>query len=177
VAAGARFLFPFCQTVLDIGGQDTKALALGVEGGISKFEMNDRCAAGTGRSLEMMATALGYRLSEFVDHASSTIGACQINSLCAVFAQSEVVSVLANGTPREAVALAVHQAVARRAISLVNRVGVGVDLVFVGGAALNSCLRREIEILAGVTVLTPENPQIVAAIGCGLVAESAEVLG
>ncbi len=97
VAAGARLLFPYCRTVLDIGGQDTKALALGIGGGVSKFEMNDRCAAGTGRSLEMMATALRYRLTEFVGEALIATKACQINSLCAVFAQSEVVSLLAKG--------------------------------------------------------------------------------
>ncbi len=103
-ARGARALFPGCRTVLDIGGQDTKAIALDERGNVSKFEMNDRCAAGTGMFLEIIAKTLGYDLEEFGKEALKAQGNVQINSMCTVFAQSEVTSLLARRQKREDIA-------------------------------------------------------------------------
>ncbi len=96
-AVGARYLVPNCRTILDIGGQDTKAIALNEKGKIIKFEMNDRCAAGTGRFLEVMAKALGYEIEKFGQAALEGEDEIQISSMCTVFAETEVVSLLARG--------------------------------------------------------------------------------
>jgi predicted CoA-substrate-specific enzyme activase len=172
VALGARLLAPACRTVLDIGGQDTKAVSVAGDGGIRKFEMNDKCAAGTGRFLEVMAAALSYSMNDFISSAQSARRARKVNSMCTVFAESEVISMVSRGAPREEVALGIHQAVAGRAVSMLKRVPVADDILFCGGAALNRCLHRLIEEALGKRVHVPDEPQIVAAIGCALSAEA-----
>lgn len=167
-ARGARYLVPTCRTVLDVGGQDTKAISLDEQGRVGKFSMNDRCAAGTGRSLEVMATALSLSREELVSEALVAVRSEKISSMCAVFAESEVVSVLARGAKRPEIALGLHEAMAARIVSLLSSVPVEDDLVFVGGGASNSCLRREIETRLGCSVFVPEQPQIVVALGAAL---------
>ncbi|OPY88378.1 MAG: Activator of (R)-2-hydroxyglutaryl-CoA dehydratase [Syntrophus sp. PtaU1.Bin208] len=107
-AVGSRFFSSDCSSILDIGGQDTKAISLDSDGNMRKFEMNDKCAAGTGRFLEVMATALGFSLEEFARAALSAETAVKINSTCTVFAESEVVSLTAKGVSRNEVALGIH---------------------------------------------------------------------
>jgi predicted CoA-substrate-specific enzyme activase len=169
---GGAFLFPSCRTILDIGGQDTKAISLSSEGRLNKFEMNDKCAAGTGRFLEIMALALGFSLSEFGEAARSASRAERINSMCTVFAESEVISAIARGKARDEVALGIHQAVIGRAVAMLERITIRRDLVFAGGVALNCCIRTLLESAVGFPVLTPEDPQIVGALGCALYASS-----
>ena len=170
-AVGARSVSPTCRTILDIGGQDTKAISLKGDGKIDKFHMNDKCAAGTGRFLEIMATALGLSLDDFMTEALAADHAHTINSMCTVFAESEVISTIARGTPRPAIALGIHQAIASRAVSLLERVTIADDILFAGGVALNACMCRQIEQFLGRKVQTPADPQIVGALGCALVAE------
>ena len=110
------------KTVLDIGGQDSKAIALNGDGRVVKFEMNDRCAAGTGKFLEIMAHTLGYDLDNFGIEALKATGDININSLCTVFAESEVTSLLAKGAPRQDIALGLHHSVVRRAMGMMKRV-------------------------------------------------------
>ena len=100
VARGATSLMPGCRTIVDIGGQDTKAITLDAAGKVRKFVMNDRCAAGTGQFLEMMATALAYTREEFVAAAGRAAHAQRLSSMCTVFAQSEVVSLIARGASK-----------------------------------------------------------------------------
>ena len=169
-ARGTKALQPSCRTVLDIGGQDTKGIALGERGAIEKFQMNDKCAAGTGRFLEIMATALGLSLDDFIREAGSAEQAEAINSMCTVFAESEVISMISRGLPRSAIALGIHQAVARRAVSLLEQVGIREPIVFAGGVALNPCLAREIEKQLGKPLVIPGDPQMVGALGCALLA-------
>ncbi|MFH0801570.1 MAG: acyl-CoA dehydratase activase [bacterium] len=173
---GGAFLFPSCRTLLDIGGQDTKAISLSSEGRLNKFEMNDKCAAGTGRFLEIMALALGFPLPEFGEAARSAARAERINSMCTVFAESEVISTIARGKVREEVALGIHQAVIGRTMAMLERIKISRDLVFAGGVALNSCMRALLESAVGFPVLTPEDPQIVGALGCALYASSRRIL-
>lgn len=168
VALGARFLFPTCTTVLDVGGQDTKAVALDAEGRMHKFLMNDRCAAGTGRFLEVMATALSFTYQEFVVAALSATHAEKLNSMCTVFAESEVISLVAQGASREAIALGIHQAIATRTLSLLKGIPLKDDIIFAGGGALNNCLHRQVESGLRRELRLPENPQIVAALGAAL---------
>jgi (R)-2-hydroxyacyl-CoA dehydratese activating ATPase len=172
-ARGAHVLHRSCRTVLDIGGQDTKAISLDEKGRIVKFQMNDKCAAGTGRFLEVMATALGLSLADFMDAARSAERAEPINSMCTVFAESEVISMIARGSSRPGIALGIHQSVARRAVSLLEKVSVRDDVLFAGGVALNSCMRRQIEEYLGRPVVVPDDPQIVGALGCALIASEA----
>jgi predicted CoA-substrate-specific enzyme activase len=167
-ALGARFLFPRCRTVLDIGGQDTKAISLDPEGRVGRFEMNDKCAAGTGRFLEVMAMALGCSLAGFSQLAEAALHRYSINSTCTVFAESEIVGLISRGGDRSEVAGGIVESVASRAASLVRRVGIASDLVFIGGVALSRILGRELATRLGVPVHVPEDPQLVAALGCAL---------
>lgn len=169
-ALGALALHESCRTVLDIGGQDTKAISLDDDGRIVKFQMNDKCAAGTGRFLEVMATALGLSLADFMKDAALAEKPEPVNSMCTVFAESEVISMIARGSSRPGIALGIHQSVARRAISLLDKVSVREDILFAGGVALNPCMRVQIEEHLGKPLIVPDDPQLVGALGCALMA-------
>ena len=165
---GAR-LFPHnCRSILDIGGQDTKAISLDPEGNLCKFEMNDRCAAGTGRFLEVMAAVLGFTLEEFSEAALSANHAHRINSMCTVFAESEVVSLISQGADRNEVALGIHKAIVSRSAGLLKRIGPTGGIFFAGGVALNACVRILLEQEMNRPVFIPPDPQIVGAIGAAL---------
>jgi len=110
-AVGARKVCDSCRTVLDIGGQDTKAISIDERGRLSRFEMNDKCAAGTGRFLEIMAAALGYRFEDFASDALSAEKAESINNTCTVFAESEVISLVTRGVPRNEISLGIHKSI------------------------------------------------------------------
>jgi len=169
-AVGARALFPEVRTILDIGGQDSKAIAVNDEGRVTKFEMNDRCAAGTGKFLEIMARSLGYTIDEFGMEALKATKNLQINSMCTVFAESEVTSLVARGEDRREIALGLHSSVVRRAVSMLKRVSISGDTVFAGGVARNPCMRRLLEDTLEQQVLVPEDPQMVGALGAALLA-------
>jgi len=169
---GAAYLYPDTATVLDIGGQDSKAIQVGPGGRVLRFEMNDRCAAGTGRFLENMARALGMGVEEFGPHALRAPGeAVRISSTCTVFAESEVVSLIARGEDSRRVALGLHQSIVERIAGMVRRVGVRERLVFAGGVSQNPCLRRLFSEAFGVSLTVPESPQAVGALGAALHAE------
>lgn len=167
-ATGAAFLMPSCYTVLDIGGQDTKAIALDGKGNFTKFEMNDKCAAGTGRFLEIMAMSLRYNLDDFGEAALKTKDMVNISSMCTVFAESEVVSMLAGGTDRAVVARGIHQSVVNRTVSLMKRVGIADDILFAGGVAYNKCIVDLLEQSLQKKIHVPNNPQMTGAIGAAL---------
>ena len=168
VAAGATALVPGCRTIIDIGGQDSKAIALDAAGKVQKFVMNDRCAAGTGQFLEMMATALAYTREEFVAAARRASRAQKLSSMCSVFAQSEVVSLIARGASKEEMALGVHQSIASRTAALAGGVAIEAPVVFTGGCAHNECLAALISAAVKHALQVPESPQTVAALGCAL---------
>jgi predicted CoA-substrate-specific enzyme activase len=168
VALAAAALHPEARGVVDVGGQDTKALRLDERGRLQKFVMNDRCAAGTGRFLEVMATAMGLRLDEFVAAALAAPQAESLSSMCAVFAESEVVSHISRGASRDSLALGIHRSVAQRTAALARSLGLGGDgpVLFTGGGALNACLARELG--REVEVRVPGHAQFLAAWGCAL---------
>jgi predicted CoA-substrate-specific enzyme activase len=168
VAVGARHLRPQARTLLDIGGQDTKVVALKADGSVAKFEMNDRCAAGTGRFLEVMATALSFTMEDFVAAGRSSPSTRTINNMCTVFAESEVISATARGADRGALARGLHEAVVRRAAAMLRRLRLEDEVVFCGGGALNACLHELVAEAIARPVLLPPNPQIVAALGAAL---------
>ncbi|MBN1136931.1 MAG: 3-hydroxyacyl-ACP dehydratase [Anaerolineae bacterium] len=166
---GAYHIYPDVGTVLDIGGQDSKAIEVGPGGRVLRFEMNDRCAAGTGRFLENMAHALGMAVEDLGPHALKAGGrAVSISSMCTVFAESEVVSLVARGEDSRRVALGLHWAIVNRVGGMVRRVGVHERFIFAGGVALNLCLRQLFAEALGVPVYVPDDPQIVGALGAAL---------
>jgi len=168
VALGVRHVHPTAGSLLDIGGQDTKVISIRSDGQVGKFEMNDRCAAGTGRFLEVMATALSYTMEEFVRAGLEAPRAQAINAMCTVFAESEVISATARGVDRAAMARGLHEAVTRRALAMLRRLELREDIVFCGGGALNGCLRRFLSEELGREVHVPSQPQILAALGAAL---------
>jgi predicted CoA-substrate-specific enzyme activase len=171
-AMGARHLYPDCRTVIDVGGQDSKVTLLSATGEVQKFEMNDRCAAGTGKFLEVMASTLEVGIADMGDLALSASKIFQINSLCTVFAESEVVSLIARGEESSAIALALHQAIAARVAGMVRRVGPRERVLFTGGAALNKCLHQLLRERLGVDVTVPHQPHVVGALGAALLAKT-----
>lgn len=171
-AIGVRSLFPKVRTILDIGGQDTKAIALSPEGQVIKFEMNDRCAAGTGRFLEIMALALGVDLQGLSKLALEATHAAPISSLCTVFAESEVVGLIGRGEDRRVIAKGVILSIARRSLSLLKRVKIQQPVVFTGGVAQNKAVITALQELLKTSILVPENPQITGALGAALCATS-----
>lgn len=173
-ARGARALFPDAMTVLDIGGQDSKAIALFDNGRVRKFEMNDRCAAGTGKFLEIMAKALGYDLGNFGAEALLAETDITISSMCTVFAESEVTSLIAKGENRREIARGVHLSVVRRAAGMINRVSSEGDIVFTGGVANNMGIGSLLSETLGRDVISPRDPQMVGALGAALLSRENE---
>lgn len=173
-AKGASALFPDARGVLDIGGQDSKAIALADNGRVIRFEMNDRCAAGTGKFLEVMARALGFELDTFADQALKSTAELAVSSMCTVFAESEVTSLIAKGEDRRAIARGLHHSVVRRSAAMLNRVVAAGDVVFTGGVANNACICAMLEDTLQRKVLIPEEPQLIGAYGAALLALASE---
>ncbi len=137
-AAGAYFLNPKIRTIIDIGGQDSKAMALDEKGKVKNFVMNDKCAAGTGRFLEVMARALEVNLDEFGAMSLQSKLPSKISSLCTVFAESEVISLIARGEKRPDIIAGIHESIAARVSSMLARVGVAEPVMITGGVARNA---------------------------------------
>jgi predicted CoA-substrate-specific enzyme activase len=175
-ALGASALFPQAAAVLDIGGQDTKVIALAPGGRVTDFEMNDKCAAGTGKFLEVMARALGYSLEEMARAALATDRRVAISSMCTVFAESEVTGLVHRGEDRPAIARGLYESIARRTQSALKRVGAASPLVFSGGVAKSPAMVVLIERGFGGEVLVAAtgaesasiDPQTVGAYGAAL---------
>ncbi|MBU0675114.1 MAG: 3-hydroxyacyl-ACP dehydratase [Proteobacteria bacterium] len=168
-AIGARHFFPDCRTIIDIGGQDSKVIALDQHGKVSNFQMNDKCAAGTGRFLEIMAASLGFRLGKFGAAALESGNEVAINSMCTVFAESEVISMKNRGIPVKDIAMGVHLSVVERLVGMLNRVGYGESIVFSGGVARNPCIVQLLQDRLGtVKVESNPSPDLVGALGAAL---------
>lgn len=153
-AKGVDFLTRDASTIVDIGGQDAKVIKLNREGQVANFVMNEKCAAGTGRFLEVMARVLGCGLSDLSDLADQSTVEISISNVCTVFAESEVISRLAAGEKIEDVARGAHVAIAKRVMGMCSRVGYEPKVVMTGGVALNSnmvdALSKELECLIEV---------------------------
>jgi len=169
-ARGAHWLLPTTRTVIDIGGQDSKGMALDEQGRVIDFVMNDKCAAGTGRFLEVMAHALEVDLESFGDLALQAPRRAQISSTCTVFAESEVISQIAAGVPRDEIIAGIHQAIAIRIASMVQKIPVRDVVMITGGVAHNVGVVQMLgENLGHKTVVLPE-AQLTGAIGAALIA-------
>lgn len=173
-ALGANALFPQAASVLDIGGQDTKVIALSAAGKVLDFEMNDKCAAGTGKFLEVMARALGFTLEELAIASQSAESGLQISSMCTVFAESEVTGLVHRGEDRGRIARGLHESITRRTLGALKRVGAAGPLVFAGGVARNPAMVALVTAGFSGEVLVPDEAQIVGAYGAALSARDTE---
>ena len=169
-AYGIRYLFPQVRLVIDIGGQDSKVIKIDENGIVNDFRMNDKCAAGTGRFLEVMAQALEMDINE-ISAVDITGGKnIPISSVCTVFAESEAISLLGQGYPVKDIIRGLYQAITNRIESMVQGVGLIEPVAITGGGALNHALVSSIEKRLGVAICVPDKPQIIGAIGAAILA-------
>ncbi len=168
-ARGIRALFPAAKIIIDIGGQDSKGIKLDAEGKVANFAMNDKCAAGTGRFLEVIAETLGINLVDMGDIALKANGFVQISNMCTVFAEHEVTSRLAEGAGVAEIVAGLHEAIASRVVNMTRHLGIEKEVVVTGGGAKNQGLVRAIAGRVGFDVLTPPEPFITGALGAALV--------
>ncbi len=169
-AKGAHFLDPSVRTVIDIGGQDSKVIRLDENGTVRDFVMNDKCAAGSGRFLEMMAQSLGITLEEMSVMGFEAQEDIVISSMCSVFAQSEVVSLIASGKRLQDIVHGINCSVAAKVTALAGRSGLQREWMMTGGVARNRGVVAAIEERLQGKLLIPEEPEICGALGAALVA-------
>lgn len=169
-ALGAASLVPETATVIDLGGQDSKAIKVGPAGKVLDFIMNDKCAAGTGRFLEVMARALEVELNDFGLLSIRASSRTEISNMCTVFAESEVISRIAAGVPKEEIIAGIHEAMASRIASMAARVGWTPLIVLTGGVSKNIGLVKALEEKLGQKLYVPEEAQIAGALGAALMA-------
>src|SRR5574341_2324223 len=169
-ARGAVHLFPATRTVLDMGGQDTKAIRVSATGEIVDFCMNDKCAAGTGRFLGAAASALELDLSELGPTALRGERPVKISTTCTMFAESEVLSWLGKGKRLEDILLGVHQSIATRSVGLLRRVGIDAEVTFTGGVARNPAMIAALNQRLGVAVNVSDEAHCIGALGAALFA-------
>ena len=169
-ARGAVHMVPDARMVIDIGGQDSKVIAIDPNGLVAQFAMNDRCAAGTGKFLETLARAVNVELDDMGPLALRARQKIAVTSMCATFAETEVISLLAEGIAKVEVLGGVHASMAKRTLGLVSRVGKREPIVMTGGVARNPAAVRHIEEALGCKLILPERPQIAGALGAALFA-------
>jgi predicted CoA-substrate-specific enzyme activase len=170
-ARGVQYFFPDVKSIIDIGGQDSKVIVISSKTGkVLDFQMNDKCAAGTGRFLEVMATALEVDISEFGNLSLKATKIEQISSTCTVFAESEVISLFAKGTSKENIAAGIHSSIAKRVSGMAKRLNVTAPIVFCGGVAKNPGVKKALEDELKMTLMIPKDPQMTGAIGAALIA-------
>ncbi|MFP3975097.1 MAG: acyl-CoA dehydratase activase [Chloroflexota bacterium] len=164
-ARGVHQLIPSARTVLDVGGEEARAIKIDADGRVLDFAMNEKCAAGTGTFVDTMARALEITVEEMGQLSLNSTTSISINAQCAVFGESEVVSLIHQKVPKQDIAHAVHDAIAGRIGSLARIVGVEEDVVLIGGVGRNlgllGCLKEDL----GVDVKVPEDPDYVGALG------------
>lgn len=172
-ARGVNYVRPGIRTLIDIGGQDSKVIILDEEGLVQDFAMNDRCAAGSGKFLEFLAITMGLSVEEFSQLAYSSRSPVQISSICTVFAESEVLSLLAEGAAREDVANGVHRSIALRVAQMAHSLHPQAPAAFSGGVARNRCMVRELGKALGVEIAVPDWPEFAGALGAAIIAREA----
>lgn len=172
-ARGAHYLHPSTRTIIDMGGQDCKAIRLDKDGNVTDFAMNDKCAAGTGRFLEVMANVFKVKLDELGPLALKAKEIVPMSSTCTVFAESETISLLARGEKPENIIKGLHHAIANRIAGMFSRVGIESDVFFSGGVAKNVGMKTALEEVLKAKIVVPEfDPQLVGALGAAILAKN-----
>ncbi len=169
-ARGVNYCFPSVRTILDMGGQDCKAIRCDEKGAVVNFIMNDKCAGGTGRFLEIIAEVLDVPLADIGEVALQSRSDIPFNTICAVFAKSEAISCLRKGVPKGDILSGLNEAIATRSLSLLKRVGIEKDFSISGGIAKNRGLVRKLAEKVGMEPLLAEDPQLMGALGAALFA-------
>jgi predicted CoA-substrate-specific enzyme activase len=169
-ARGAAALWPGVRLVIDIGGQDSKVIAVDENGFVDRFAMNDRCASGTGRFFEVLGRALEIDVDQIGAVALAGSDDLEVSSMCATFAETEVISLLAQGAEKADIAASVHRAVAARTLGLLAQVGKRTPIVMTGGVAKNPAAVHYMSQALGLPVEVPSEPQISGAFGAALLA-------
>ena len=169
-ARGAVYLCPGVRTVIDVGGQDCKAMRLTANGELDGFSMNDKCAAGTGRFLEVMARVLEVGLSELGSHGLRARNVVEITSTCTVFAETEVISQLSNGADKSALIAGIHRSVAVKAAGVAKRLGVVEPVFFSGGVSRSEGVIQALSCELGLSIRTDPRAQLAGAIGAAVLA-------
>lgn len=169
-AKGAYFFHNKVKTVIDLGGQDSKVIKMGDDGGFTDFRMNDKCAAGTGKFLEIAANRLGLDMQTFANAGFDATKELTISSMCAVFAESEVISLIAKKESLANICYGVHESIASRLASMAKKFVLNPNdcIVFTGGGALNPFLHHMLELKLERKILVPEHPQLIGAVGAAL---------
>ncbi|SHK22884.1 acyl-CoA dehydratase activase [Paramaledivibacter caminithermalis] len=170
-AKGIHLLKPHIRTILDIGGQDSKAILIDKDGNVINFMMNDKCAAGCGRFLEIISKALNVKLEDLGDISMQATSAARISSMCTVFAETEVVSLVAVGTPIPNIVKGVHESIVSRATSLLKTVGITEPVAMSGGVAKNKGIIKSLEDMLNMTVEVTDYPQVMGAIGAAFIGQ------
>ncbi len=175
-AAGVQHLYPNASLVVDIGGQDSKVIKIDGQGRVVQFAMNDKCAAGTGKFLEVAAQTLGVPVSEMGEISLQSKNRVAISSTCTVFAQTEIVSLIARQTNKEDIAAGLHESIVSRVYGLISSVNPDpkAEVVLTGGVAKNTAIVKLLERMLGRAISVPENPQIVTALGAAILARKLE---
>lgn len=168
-ARGVSELYPQARTIVDIGGQDSKVIKVDKYGKVIDFTMNDKCAAGTGKFLQVMANSLGMDVSQLGD-AEDLDRSVKINSMCTVFAESEVVNLLAQGTSRRGIIAGLHDSIGQRVAPMAKRMGLEEQVIFTGGVAINKGVKRALDKELGLETIVPEECQFTGALGAALIA-------
>lgn len=178
-AKGVLNLFPEATTIIDIGGQDAKGLKI-KDGSLVNFVMNDRCAAGTGRFLEILCSTLGLDLDELGELSAMSTKGVKISNICTIFAQQEIITCLSEGVLLPDIVAGIHEAIASRVSRMVRKIKIEPPVVFTGGVARNSGMIFALKKYLGTEILVPENPIITGAMGAAILGrdmffESAEM--
>jgi predicted CoA-substrate-specific enzyme activase len=172
-AKGANFLYPNVRTIIDMGGQDCKAIRIDAKGAVVDFAMNDKCAAGTGRFLEVMANVFKVALADLGALALRATETVPMSSTCTVFVESETISLLARGERPENIISGIHHAIANRVNGLFSRVGIENEVFFSGGVAKNIGMKKALEEVMKVTIPEPHfDPQLTGALGAAVLARN-----
>jgi predicted CoA-substrate-specific enzyme activase len=169
-AAGVFSLMPSARTIIEIGGQDSKMMQLDERGRVTDFVMNDRCAAGTGKFIETVARTLAMAVEDTGALGLRAEKACEISSMCAVFAETEIVGLLHQGASPASVLRGVFNAVSRRILGMSARIGLKDEIIFTGGVARNPGVHKALEEVIGRKILVPSDPEYTGALGAALIA-------
>ncbi len=167
-AKGALWLFPEARTVVNLGAVSSRVISINEKGRVQSFASNDKCAAGSGLFLESMSRLLQVPVNQMGDLATEADGWEEITSICAVFAESEVISHIHRGVPKERILAGLHHAIAGRILELISKVDIRQQVVVTGGIAKNTAIITALEQKLGNSLLVPEEPQIVGALGAAL---------
>ena len=169
-ARGARMVFPEASAIIDIGGQDSKIIFVNGDGLVRDFMINDRCAAGTGRFLEVAARILDVELSQMGEVSKDPDQHVDISGMCVVFAESEIIGLISKGVSRSSILNAVERSITKRLLSMAGRGQSGPQVVFTGGVAMNSGMVRTLQTEIDRKLLIPPVPQITGALGAAIIA-------